>query len=72
MEKTYYDVMQPGKHYLSINNGVDDDKTLGFNFSGFRYIGNYPYTTEQDVKNALDDLQRELTKRFAAKIRPSI
>ncbi|QQG41369.1 MAG: aspartate aminotransferase family protein [Candidatus Woesebacteria bacterium] len=69
MEGTYYDLMEPGKHYLSVNSGVDEDKDAKFNFSGFRYIGNYPYTTEQDVKNALDDLQRVLLERFREKIK---
>jgi hypothetical protein len=64
MEKTYFDVMEPGKHYLAVNNGVDDDKVADFPFSGFRYIGMHPYTTEDDVKNALDDLQVQLITRF--------
>jgi len=64
MEKTYFDVMEPGKHYLAVNNGVDEDKTADFSFSGFRYIGMHPYTTENDVKNALNDLQAQLLIRF--------
>ena len=70
MEK-YYNDMMPGKHYLAINNGTDEDKSAKFNFSVFRYIGMHPYTTEEDVKNALDDLQSELLSRFKERINPT-
>jgi len=64
MEPDYFNLMTPGKHYLAVNSGVDEDSKTNFCFSGFRYIGMHPYTTEQDVLNGINDLERELMERF--------
>jgi glutamate/tyrosine decarboxylase-like PLP-dependent enzyme len=69
MEETYFDVMEPGKYYLAVNRSVDEDPDSDFAFSGFRYIGVHPYTTEEDVRNALDDLENTLKERFAEVIK---
>ena len=65
MEKTYFDVMKPGKHYLAVNGGVDPDPLADKPFSGFRYIGMHPYTTEQNVEDAITDLEEQLNLRFS-------